>query len=187
MLWIDNSDVPTPLIYGSFTTDRLGINCVDPQATLSVTGTIYASGSIIGNTTSCSSDRRFKKDIDDLENTLDEVLSLHPVRYNWRTKEFPERSFSTQGHLGFIAQDIEIDYPELVITSEDGYKSVDYARITVLLTKAIQEQQTIIDSLKKMNDEKDEQIKLLAAQDKVIKNEIEQLKQLVKASRVKVE
>jgi hypothetical protein len=47
--------------------------------------------------------------------------------------------------IGFIAQDMELEVPEVV--SGTGYKSIDYPKLTAVLTKAIQEQQTLIQSL----------------------------------------
>ena len=40
---------------------------------------------------------------------------------------------------GFIAQELEKVFPEFVNTSSDGYKSVDYARLTPVLVEAIKE------------------------------------------------
>ena len=48
--------------------------------------------------------------------------------------------------LGFIAQEMEAAIPELV-NGEDGSKTIGYAQLTAVLTKAIQEQQTLIGSL----------------------------------------
>ena len=50
-------------------------------------------------------------------------------------------NFSKEQDLGFIAQEVEQIYPELIHTNAEGYKSLDYARLTVILTRAIQEQQ----------------------------------------------
>ena len=46
-----------------------------------------------------------------------------------------------------MAQELELDIPE-VVGGEDGNKGVSYGQLTAVLTKAIQEQQTIIDDLK---------------------------------------
>jgi uncharacterized coiled-coil DUF342 family protein len=43
-------------------------------------------------------------------------------------------------------------YPEIVNTGNDGYKSIDYGKLTSVLTKAIQEQQAEIEKLKNAND-----------------------------------
>ena len=50
--------------------------------------------------------------------------------------------------LGVIAQDLEAQFPELVLTDENGYKSVAYSRISVVLLEAIKEQQSEIEALR---------------------------------------
>ena len=39
-------------------------------------------------------------------------------------------------------------YPEMVTTDADGYKSVDYSRLTPMLVEALKEQQAQIEALK---------------------------------------
>ena len=51
--------------------------------------------------------------------------------------------------MGFIAQDVEKQFPELVTTdSLTGLKSLDYSRLTAPLVMAIKEQQEQINELK---------------------------------------
>ena len=48
-----------------------------------------------------------------------------------------DNTHSTQ--IGLIAQEVEQFFPELVKTDKDGYKSVDYSRLTVILLKLTKE------------------------------------------------
>jgi len=48
--------------------------------------------------------------------------------------------------IGFVAQEIEAHVPE-VVTGEDGSKGVAYGRLTAVLTKALQEAITKIETL----------------------------------------
>ncbi len=89
-----------------------------------------------------SSDRRFKKNIRKLSNALDSTLMLRGVRHGWRREEFKNRNFPEHESLGFIAQEVEQVFPELVETKSDGYKKVQYAKITALLVEALREQHT---------------------------------------------
>jgi hypothetical protein len=41
--------------------------------------------------------------------------------------------------VGFLAQDVEQVLPEAVKTMNDGYKAVDYSRLTALLVEAVKE------------------------------------------------
>ena len=117
----------------------LGIGTTSPSEKLSVSGNICYTGSI----GSCS-DRRYKTNILSMGSMLSNIMALAPVTYNWRVKEFPDKNFNDKKQLGFIAQDIEKIFPELVLTDQDGYKSVDYVKITPILVKAVQEQQNEI-------------------------------------------
>ncbi|MBK8495244.1 MAG: tail fiber domain-containing protein [Chitinophagaceae bacterium] len=55
--------------------------------------------------------------------------------------------FTDAGQIGFIAQEVEKVFPELVVTCKDGYKAVDYSKITPVLLEAIKDQQKQIDEL----------------------------------------
>lgn len=49
--------------------------------------------------------------------------------------------------IGMIAQHVEPVVPEVVQTDCEGYKSIDYARMTALLVEAVKEQQVLIEKL----------------------------------------
>ena len=83
----------------------------------------------------CASDSRLKKNITPLTNALELVSKLEAVTYNWNTS--PEGAVP---EYGFVAQQIETDFPSLVTTNNaTGYKAVDYMKITSILAAAIQE------------------------------------------------
>ena len=91
-----------------------------------------------------TSDIRFKKDIVELKvnNILNDFKKLRPVDFCWKKKNRPSK--------GFIAQDVEKIFPELVnITSDtpEGHKSINTVGIVSILTKVVQEQQKTIDEL----------------------------------------
>jgi len=99
------------------------------------------------------SDKRFKKDIEPINSALSNVLKLKPVKYSWNTEEFPDKHFDNKRHIGLIAQEVEEVYPEVVNTNDEGFKSVDYNKLTVVLIKAIQELNNKIEQLEKENKE----------------------------------
>jgi len=109
---------------------------------------VNGSGTVSGSWT-VSSDVRFKKNIEPIDNGLNIVESLNPVKYDLRKDEFPDKKFSDKRQVGLIAQDVEKVLPEVVNTDAEGFKSIDYAKINVLLIDAIKEQQKSIDELKK--------------------------------------
>ena len=110
---------------------NVGIGNPEPACKLDVAGEICTNGIAL------SSDRRFKKNIQSIKDMLNPCLALRGVTYNFKTNEFPNKKFSSANQIGFIAQELEILFPELVSTDSNGYKSVDYARITPILVEAI--------------------------------------------------
>ncbi|RKX19994.1 MAG: hypothetical protein DRP35_06775 [Candidatus Zixiibacteriota bacterium] len=134
-LYIENSDDSAPLIYGDFSTDEVQIN-----GDLCYTGTFSA----------CS-DKRYKKNLKPISNVLFNLKNINSYYYNWKIKEFPNMAFTNRKQIGVIAQDIEKYYPELVKTDANGYKSVDYSKLSVVLLEAIKEQQQLIDELRNSN------------------------------------
>jgi Chaperone of endosialidase len=97
------------------------------------------SGCVTASNLSCPSDLRYKKNIVPMQNSLSNILKINGVRYDWKQEEFPEKQFSDKNQIGFIAQEIEKVFPEMVFTDEKGFKSVDYARLTPVLVEAIKE------------------------------------------------
>ena len=89
-----------------------------------------------------SSDYRLKENIVPMEKGLERVKKLKPVQFNWK-----DDGFSSEG---FIAHEIQEAGWVLGVTGEkdaEEMQMVDYGRITPLLVKAIQEQQTQIEAL----------------------------------------
>jgi hypothetical protein len=100
----------------------------------------------------CSSDRRFKKDITPFAPVLGQLTALQPVHYYWRADEFPNRHFGNSRSYGLIAQDVEPVLPELVATDGDGYKAVDYSQLPLLTLQAVKELKAENDARKAEND-----------------------------------
>jgi hypothetical protein len=86
-----------------------------------------------------SSDVRFKRDIHTLDNVLGKILKLRGVSYEWRSEEFPEKHFTTRPQIGVIAQEVEQEFPELVDTDKNGYKSVNYPALVSPLIESTKE------------------------------------------------
>src|SRR5262249_36733992 len=104
-------------------------------------------------TLTCS-DARFKTNVRPLRDGLETVAQLRPVHFDWRREEFPERNFAPGEQIGFIAQDVARVLPEVVQQDTEGYKAVDYARLTPVLVQALHE----------LRAEKDAQIAALRAE-----------------------
>jgi hypothetical protein len=111
--------------------------------TFAVTGGITATADVIAY---ASSDRRLKDNIVNIENPIEKVQKLNGVTWDWNDNA-DELQKSTPT-VGVIAQEVEEVLPQLVNTRDNGYKAVDYAKLTGLLIEAIKDQQKQIDELK---------------------------------------
>ena len=102
-------------------------------------GFIQCSSS--ATTYSTSSDYRLKENIRPLENGLERLNQLNPVKFDWK-----KTGISSEG---FIAHEVDEIFGDAVSGKKDGkaMQGMDYGRITPLLVKAIQEQQEQIDAL----------------------------------------
>ncbi len=136
-IWIGNS--------WKFSVDRNGN--VNFLGNGTFAGTVTASCGVL-----VCSDNRYKKNIQPLDNALSNILKVEGVSYFLKREEFPEKNFSEYKQIGFIAQEIEKIYPEMVVTDENGYKSVDYSRFTPVLVEALKEQQKMIEALQINNE-----------------------------------
>jgi hypothetical protein len=101
------------------------------------------------------SDGRIKSNKKELPYGINDVMMLEPLKYyhhnSRQNNELLEILPDGETTIGFIAQDVLSIIPELVSLPSNYNKdlySMDYAKLTVILTKAIQEQQAIIETQK---------------------------------------
>jgi hypothetical protein len=95
-----------------------------------------------------SSDYRLKDNVVPMTGALAKVQALKPVTYTWK-------SDGSDGQ-GFIAHELQAIVPECVIGKKDAvdakgkpvYQGIDTSFLVATLTKAIQEQQVMIEELK---------------------------------------
>jgi hypothetical protein len=93
------------------------------------------------------SDRNFKKDISYLqkEDMLKLIKQLRPAKYHFTTEKN-----NLPLSYGFISQEVETVFPDIVDTQKNG-KYISYQNFIPILTKAMQEQQQQIEILQKEN------------------------------------
>ncbi|MBQ3658490.1 MAG: tail fiber domain-containing protein [Bacteroidales bacterium] len=127
---------PYPLfIVGNGTKEDARSNafCVNSNGTATLAGELTSS-----------SDSRLKNNVTTIGSALDKVTKLRGVTFNWDLAKKPSADKKLQ--YGFIAQEVEKVFPELVTTDSEGFKSLNYIGIVPVLTEAVKE-------LKKENDE----------------------------------
>jgi hypothetical protein len=101
-----------------------------------VNGAIYASGDI-----TAFSDISVKKNVRTIDNALERVTKSRGVIYD-------RKDIESNNNIGFIAQELELEFPELISTNADGTKGVKYQNATAVLFEAVKEQQVQIEELK---------------------------------------
>ena len=123
--------------------------------------TFHAKGNIVSYSSTLS-DIRLKKNIEDIQDSLDKVLKLRGISY--------ERKSNDEKHIGYIAQEFEEVFPELILETnilgeeEDMlFKTIRYTELIPYLSGAIKEQQELIDNQQK-------QINYLMLEIELIKN-----------------
>ena len=132
-----------------FAMNAIGTNCLGLRVTDNSSSSIslidfrdgddQRMGEVVGNASNntvsygTSSDRSQKENDRPIPNPVDRVAALNPVLFDWI-------SDGTSSE-GFIAQELERD-TQLgmdAVRGEDGEKTVDYGKLTPLLTAALQE------------------------------------------------
>jgi len=103
-------------------------------------GRITTDGS--GTSYVTSSDYRMKENLVYEWEAISKIKNLKPVQFNFKTN--PDELTE-----GFIAHEAQSIVPYAIVGEKDGeeMQGMDYGKLTAVLTKAIQEQQELIDSL----------------------------------------
>lgn len=103
---------------------------------------LFVNGSIFN-----TSDLILKENIISLSDAkLDDLFNLNPVKYYFKS------DISKKTHYGFVAQEVEKIFPELVKDSILGYKTVNYIElIPMIVFKMKTMQNEIIELKEKIN------------------------------------
>jgi hypothetical protein len=131
---------------------------------------INGVGRSTSSTWATSSDRRVKKNIVTLPNTsLEKIMKLRPVTYEW-TEEYKAANVGLkQYNTGFISQELEEVFPEMIEqvsekfgdTTIEDFRILNLSDLPVHLVKAVQEQQAEITALIEQSNEQDKQLAIL--------------------------
>ena len=115
---------------------------------------MYVNWLHVTNKSTLASDETLKENIKPLNNMLSKVLEVEGKRYNYKqdttSKGIPElEELLEKETFGFIAQELERVFPELVDppSAVNNYYSINYIGMIPVLVEAIKEQQTQIERL----------------------------------------
>jgi hypothetical protein len=112
----------------------VGIGTESPQYKLHVAGDAGKPG---GGSWSNSSDRRLKKNIRDLDGSLDRLMQLRSVSFEYENPEAINELPGTR--IGMIAQEVEKVFPDWVSKGGHGYKTVTFRGFEALTVAALRE------------------------------------------------
>ena len=153
-------------------------------------GNVQITGSLL-----IGSDRRLKENIKDEANVLDRLMKVRPATYLYKQEgKFAEMNLADGQQHGFIAQELEEVFPEMVKQSafvfgmngtpeeiekaeqeQMEFKTVTYQAMIPVLTKGIQEQQVLIQN---QEDRMEDQENLLSEQNVLIREQKDQIQDL---------
>lgn len=99
------------------------------------------------------SDERTKENITNVDNCLAQLIGLSAKKYNYK-KEDQGKTFvaednkydpSQKQYFGFLAQDVEKVFPNVVSDDEKGNKFVSYTQLIPVIVEGIKEQHEVIE------------------------------------------
>lgn len=153
----------------AFTGGNVGIGRIPTTNELEVEGD--ASKTIAGSWLA-NSDIRIKKDIQAIENAMEVINKLHPIKFRY-TEEYRAKHSSIEDkyYCNFIAQEFREVFPESVHEDGDGFLQIDIHNVTPYLVAAVQELA--------------EAVKELKAENKGLKQRIEVLERAMEEKRKK--
>lgn len=116
--------------------------------TTTVNNNIHCLGDVQAES---SSDIRLKDDIIPIANALQKLQRIRGVRWKWNDIYKEQHSLDSDTYspeIGVIAQEVQPEFPELVVERANGYLAVDYSRLIAVLIEAVKELAEEVDSLK---------------------------------------
>ena len=124
-------------------------------------GGFHADADITAYSTTVASDKRLKTNVQSISGSLYKLKQLRPIEFDWLVDR-------DRHEYGLIAQEVEKVVPELIVENRaigdtkkflknldetETFKTVDYAKLTVLLVDAVKEQRGQIEDLQQQIEE----------------------------------
>lgn len=149
---------------------NIGIGTTGPDDRL-----VVYNGSTTGRYTTGgwthTSDARLKHDITPLENSLEKVVQLRGVAYTYNNDP------QNKSQVGFLAQEVEPIFPQVVVTDKKGFKSMIYANLVAPLVEAIKELFQRLLGVEQTLKEKSQEIEMLKAKSSQLEEQNKALKE----------
>ena len=119
------------------------------------------------------SDMRLKENVSPIVNVLNKINHIQPIYYNLKNNN---ETF-TNRHIGFSAQELQKEFPELVVQNKDGHLSARYDNMTAVLLQGVKEQQQQIEGLKAQKNQQELFNQQLIKQNEALIKRLEKLEQ----------
>ena len=133
-VWVYKRFTPGPLVI----TPGDNKHAVYINNDLVVKKDLYVEGSIYN-----PSDERLKDNIESISlDQMNNLFEINPIHFSYKQDKTKLK------HYGFLAQDVEKVFPELVNTFEKDYKTVNYQEFIPIMLSKMQLMQNEIDELK---------------------------------------
>lgn len=165
-----DTSVDASIIRFLISTDgNVGIQNTNPNVLLDVNGSIEYAGALTN-----VADISLQENIIPITTTIsDKIENLNPVSYQF-SMGGANYDFTDETRFGFVAQEVEAIFPELVGDNGDGLKTLNYIDLIALLTKANQEQEAQINRLNILIEHFEERLETAENEIDIIKNSNEQ-------------
>ncbi len=160
----------------------VGLSVANPTFRIMLPNEGSANGQGRANAWTVYSDGRFKHNREQIGSVLPKLMQLNPLKYDWENYQVDESgnlygtgNLSKNKEIGFIAQEVYELFPEIVQkpTNENTDSwSMDYARFTTVLTRAIQEQQAAFEAEKAAHQQTKQQLEKLQSDVEKLRNEM---------------
>ena len=128
----------------------IGLGSTNPSYTLHVSGNIYATGAV-----TCLSDIREKTIVRQTGITVEQIAAMRSIVYRWK-----DNGDDHDEHVGSIAQDWQKALPQVVLTANDGKKTLSMQYGVAALVSAITVARKVVDHERRIRELEDENRKL---------------------------
>ncbi len=140
------------------------------RMTIDEAGAVTVANSITSGAFYYSSDKRLKRNIASLDHFLPKILGMDSIQFNW--KQEPVKDSKPILQYGFIAQEVQKTFPNLVQTNSDGFLKVNYVGLISPIVQSIKEFYAEFFSLRK-------KVNRMEKENAEMKAEIQELREMI--------
>ena len=97
------------------------------------------------------SDVAFKNEVAEINSAdaLSKLAQLQAYTFQYKTNEFPEHSFPPGEQIGFMAQEVAAQFPQLIKKDQNGNMFVNYLQLIPVMAETIKDLNARLESLEK--------------------------------------